>query len=259
MGAGYTIMKFFFILLNVLFLLVSLGGIGVSIWMFVDPTIPLHFTQESRDYLITTVIILLASIILLIVSLLGIFGAGQEARKALIASFCLLLIIVVAEIAAGVWGYINRDSLEAHIRASVKHSVGEEYDKDDNVKALFDTIQTKLHCCGAERPMDWVRGKEFIMGVSSDLTTYNVPESCCRTGIAPTECQGAVRDIPIGKEPNKSLVYDNGCYTMIYDKIKESCCIILIVGGVILGIQVVGLILGLILACSVNRARRYKA
>lgn len=59
-------------------------------------------------------------------------------------SFCLLLIIVVAEIAAGVWGYINRESLEAHIRASVKNTVREDYDNDENVRNLFNTIQTKV-------------------------------------------------------------------------------------------------------------------
>lgn len=62
----------------------------------------------------------------------------------LLQSFCLLLIIVVAEIAAGVWGYINRESLEAHIRASVKNTVREDYDKDENVRNLFNTIQTKV-------------------------------------------------------------------------------------------------------------------
>ncbi|XP_028135448.1 CD63 antigen-like [Diabrotica virgifera virgifera] len=260
MGAGYTCMKYLFVVLNILFLLLAVCGIGISVWMFVDPTIPLHFTQESKDYLITTIIILLASVILLIVSILGIYSVAQEARKALVASFCLLLIIVVAEIAAGVWGYINRDSLEAHIRTSVKQSVRQEYDQDENVRRLFDTIQSKLHCCGAERPTDWTRGKQFNMGISSnDGSTYNVPESCCRTGITPTDCRGATVNIQVGKEPDKKLVYNDGCYTLIYEWLKDSCCIILIVGGVILGVQVIGLILGLIIACSMNRSHRYKA
>lgn len=52
--------------------------------MFVDPTIPLQFTQKSNDYLISTVIILVASVILLLVSVLGIYSVTREARKALI-------------------------------------------------------------------------------------------------------------------------------------------------------------------------------
>ncbi|CAG9856750.1 unnamed protein product [Phyllotreta striolata] len=259
MGAGYTCMKYLFIFLNIIFLLLSVAGIGLSIWMFVDPTIPLHFTQESKDYLITTIIILLASVILLVVSILGIYSVGQEVRKALIASFCLLLIIVVAEVAAGVWGYIHRDSLEQHIRTAVKNSVKEDYDKDENVRKLFDTIQTKLQCCGAEHPTDWTRGKGYSMVISGNPNLYSIPKSCCREGVTSEDCFAATYNVKVGDEPNGQIIYNTGCYNLIYDKLKESCCIILIVGGVILGIQLLGLILGLILACSMNRTHRYKA
>nr|CAH7764452.1 unnamed protein product [Callosobruchus chinensis] len=68
-------------------------------------------------------------------------------------SFCLLLIIVVAQIAAGVWGYINRESLDAHIRASVKKTVREDYDRDENVRRLFDTIQSKKAAADLDTPL----------------------------------------------------------------------------------------------------------
>lgn len=50
----------------------------------------------------------------------------------------------MAEVAAGVWGYINRDKLEVHIRTSVQKTVREDYDVDENVRNLFDTIQSKV-------------------------------------------------------------------------------------------------------------------
>ncbi|CAH1173720.1 unnamed protein product [Phaedon cochleariae] len=259
MGAGYNCMKYLFIVINIIFLLFAIAGISVSIWMFVDPTIPLHFTQESKDYLISTVIILLASIILLILSILGIYSVGKEVRKALVVSFCLLLIIVVAEIAAGVWGYINREGLEAHIRASVKSTVRDDYVNDQNIRDLFDAIQSKMHCCGAERPTDWTRGKEFNMAVSANAKLFSIPASCCRENMSSQRCLEAITDLKVGSEPDKTVIYDNGCYTLILDKLKESVCIILIVGGAILSVQLLGLILGLILACSMNRPHRYKA
>ncbi|XP_023023270.2 CD151 antigen isoform X1 [Leptinotarsa decemlineata] len=258
MGAGYTCMKYLFIVLNIIFLLFAVAGIAISIWMFVDPTIPLHFTQESKDYLISTIILLLASIILLILSILGIYSVSREVRKSLVLSFCLLLIIVVAEIAAGVWGYINRDSLESHIRASVKSTVREDYDKDENIRNLFDTIQMKMHCCGAELPTDWSRGKEFNMVISGNPNKYNIPESCCKTGLEPQKCTKATQGVEIGADLDKNVIYENGCYTLILNKLKDSVCIIMIVGGVILAVQILGLLLGLILACSMNRSHRYK-
>lgn len=66
------------------FQLFSLLGIAVSIWMFMDSTLPLHFTQESNDYLISIVIILLASILLFIASILGLYSVSREVRKALV-------------------------------------------------------------------------------------------------------------------------------------------------------------------------------
>nr|CAI5860678.1 unnamed protein product [Callosobruchus analis] len=239
--------------------LFAIAGIGVSIWMLVDPTIPLHFTQEANDYLISTVIIFVASIILLFVAILGIYSVSRESRKALIASFCLLLIIVVAQIAAGVWGYINRESLDAHIRASVKKTVREDYDRDENVRRLFDTIQSKMECCGAERPTDWTRVKEFNMGVSSNPQLYNIPESCCRPGYAPEDCRRSTTNQKVGSEPDKKFVFERGCYTLIMETLSQSIGMILIVGGVILAIELIGLLLGLIISCSMNRTHRYKA
>lgn len=258
MGAGYKCMKYLFIVLNIIFLLFAVAGIGVSIWMFVDPTIPLHFTQKSNEYLISTVIILLASIILFIVALLGIYSVSKEARKALIASFCLLLIIVVAEVAAGVWGYINRDKLAVHIRTSVLKNVREDYDVDENVRNLFDTIQSKMHCCGAQSPMDWTKGQVLQMGIKNSPSVYNIPQSCCRPGVSPKECATATH-LEVGGIPDLDIIYDRGCYTLIMAKLADSVCTIMIVGGIILAVQVLGLLLGLILSCSMNRPHRYKA
>lgn len=116
-----------------------------------------------------------------------------------------------------------------------------------------------MNCCGAERPADWTRGKEFNMGVSSNPTVYSIPESCCRSEISPQECAEGTKDLKVGSEPNKKVIYNDGCYTLIVNTINDSVCIIMIVGGVILAIQLLGLLLALILACSMNRSQRYKA
>lgn len=97
------------------------------------------------------------------------------------------------------------------------------------------------------------------MGVSSNPTVYNIPESCCRSGLSPQECTEATRDLKVGSEPDKKIIYEKGCYTLILETISNSVCIILIVGGVILAVQLLGLLLGLILACTMNRSQRYKA
>jgi hypothetical protein len=55
--------------------------------------------------------------------------------------FCFLLIIVVAEIAAGVWAYSNRDGLEKYVESSVRSTVQDEYGTVDTRTQTFDAIQ----------------------------------------------------------------------------------------------------------------------
>jgi hypothetical protein len=55
--------------------------------------------------------------------------------------FCFLLIIVVAEIAAGVWAYSNRYGLEKYVESSVRSTVQDEYGVVDTRTQTFDAIQ----------------------------------------------------------------------------------------------------------------------
>lgn len=52
-----------------------------------------------------------------------------------------MLIILVAEIAAGVWAFQNKDELNKMVQASVKHTVKEEYGVIDSRTIAFDAIQ----------------------------------------------------------------------------------------------------------------------
>jgi CD81 antigen len=74
--------------------------------------------------------------------------------------FCFLLIIVVAEIAAGVWAYSNSDKLEKYVQDTVRSTVQEEYGIVDTRTKTFDAIQkgvceslrvaVQYHCCGRD-------------------------------------------------------------------------------------------------------------
>lgn len=55
--------------------------------------------------------------------------------------FCCLLVVIVAQVAAGAWAYHNRDKLDAMIRLSVKNTVQNEYSVIDSQTNAFDTFQ----------------------------------------------------------------------------------------------------------------------
>ncbi|XP_050297037.1 CD82 antigen-like [Anthonomus grandis grandis] len=255
----YSCMKFLYIILNVLFLLIGICGVGVIVWILTDQSVPLHFTQEYDDFMIATIIYLIVALALIVLSFLGIYSVCKEVKWALVVSFCLLLLIIVVQVASGVWLYINREALDNFTRAHFKNTIQEQYDKNPKMRPIVDTIQEKMKCCGADSPTDWSRNKEINLQVNSKSATYNIPPSCCREGILESQCHAATKDIKLGGVPNTDVIYPKGCYVLIKEHIIDSMTIIFAVFGVIVGVKVLGLLTGIILAFSMNRSNRYKA
>ncbi|XP_066248864.1 CD82 antigen-like [Euwallacea similis] len=255
----YSCMKFLFVFLNIIFLIFGITGVGLIVWILLDRTIPLHFAQEQGDFTIAAVIYLIVAIMLILLSILGIYSVTKEVRWAVVVSFSLLLIVIVVEVASGIWIWVNREPLSEFTRTNVKDTVQESYDKNKSIKEIFDTIQSKMQCCGADSPIDWSRNKDINLGVVSKPTKYTIPLSCCRESIVESQCLKATTDIKMGEKPDFNIIYDKGCYILIKEKVMSSLPIILAVFGSIVGIKILGLLIGLILAFSMNRSDRYKA
>lgn len=58
--------------------------------------------------------------------------------------FCFLLIVLVAEIATGVYAYLNQDQLMKIIGSNVKHSIQNEYGSTELPTTVFDTFQQQV-------------------------------------------------------------------------------------------------------------------
>ena len=101
--------------------------------------------------------------------------------------FVFLMIILVAEIAGGVWAYMNRADLNKLVQESVRDTVRRDYGKDDVTTKTFDMIQKSLKCCGAESYASWANSayngvgekSPLEIGISALAPTYSVPKSCC--------------------------------------------------------------------------------
>lgn len=61
--------------------------------------------------------------------------------------FCFLLIVLVAEIATGVYAYLNQDQLMKIIGSNVKNSIQNEYgDKENRLPTtVFDAFQQQVN------------------------------------------------------------------------------------------------------------------
>lgn len=62
----------------------------------------------------------------------------------LLQSFSLLLIVIVVEVASGIWIWVNREPLSDFTRSKVMETVQEDYEKNNNVREIWDTLQAKV-------------------------------------------------------------------------------------------------------------------
>lgn len=130
--------------------------------MLTDPTFLISMTQDENNYYIGLYIFLAIGALMLIVAFLGCCGAFKESQcllvsvRILLAStnqsgahnlihsfqfFCCLLVILVAEVAAGVWAWQNRNEFNAMVESSVQHTVKDEYNVVHSRTVAFDSIQ----------------------------------------------------------------------------------------------------------------------
>lgn len=59
--------------------------------------------------------------------------------------FCFLLIVLVAEIATGVYAYLNQDQLMKIIGSNVKNSIQNEYGTTELTTDVFDKFQKQVN------------------------------------------------------------------------------------------------------------------
>ncbi|XP_012280819.1 CD9 antigen [Orussus abietinus] len=244
---------------------VGLTTVVLAIWMLTDPTFLVSLAQEQQNFNAGLYILLTSGALMLIVAFLGCCGAFRASQCMLIGFFSCLLVVIVAQIAAGAWLFANSDRLEELVRSSVVNTVKNEYGEIEYRTQTVDAFQSGLGCCGAIGPADWAGSKyarkdssgPLSLSVTPDSSNiYRVPESCCkdRTSVA---CNVA-RDIKFGDIVNP-VIYSEGCMDKLVDALKSQSNIVL---GVTLGVgilELLGLIFSLILCCAIGSSDGYKA
>lgn len=154
--------------------------------MLVDPTFMISLAQEQQNYQYALFILLGIGVLMVLLAFCGCCGALKESRCMLVSFFCCMLIVLTAEIAAGVWAYQNSDKLESFVKNNFKHTITQEYSVDSSRTEVVDFLQRKLHCCGVDGPTDWSsakynnrdKGGYLDLAISAAKLSYAVPPSC---------------------------------------------------------------------------------
>ena len=105
------------------FQVVGLAAVVVAVWILTGQTFLISLAEEQPNLNAGLYILLAAGILMLIVALLGCCGAFRGSQCMLVAFFSCLLVVIVAQIAAGAWLYTNSNRLEELVKSSVISTV----------------------------------------------------------------------------------------------------------------------------------------
>ncbi|KAJ7398182.1 CD81 antigen [Pitangus sulphuratus] len=115
-----------------------------------------HHAAWSPDvlHLLATGIYILIAVgaVMMFVGFLGCYGAIQESQCLLGTFFTCLVILFACEVAAGIWGFVNKDQIAKDVKQfydqALQQALMGEPDAN-NAKAVVKTFHETLDCCGS--------------------------------------------------------------------------------------------------------------
>ncbi|XP_056138158.1 CD81 antigen-like [Lampris incognitus] len=148
-------MLFFF---NFIFWLAGGVILGVALWLRHDnqtsSLLVLKFEghQAPGTFYISVYILIAVGAVMMFVGFLGCYGAIQESQCLLGTFFFFLVVFFACEVAAGIWGYTNRNTIAKELINFYDSAYNKAFDasspsKESAVKIL-EVFHTTLDCCG---------------------------------------------------------------------------------------------------------------
>jgi len=150
-------MLFFF---NFIFWLAGGVILGIALWLRHDSQtshlLVLQFDghQAPSTFYISVYILIAVGAVMMFVGFLGCYGAIQESQCLLGTFFFFLVVLFACEVAAGIWGFMNRDTISkelinfydsAYIKAV---DVTGPPSKKEKASKVLEVFHNTLDCCG---------------------------------------------------------------------------------------------------------------
>ncbi|XP_009875673.1 PREDICTED: CD81 antigen, partial [Apaloderma vittatum] len=137
------------------------GGIilGVALWLRHDSQttnilyLQLGDKQAPNTFYVGIYILIAVGAVMMFVGFLGCYGAIQESQCLLGTFFTCLVILFACEVAAGIWGFVNKDQIAKDVKQfydqAFQQALMAESDAN-NAKAVVKTFHETLDCCGPD-------------------------------------------------------------------------------------------------------------
>ncbi|XP_017274766.1 CD63 antigen [Kryptolebias marmoratus] len=229
---GMKCVKYLLFFFNFIFWLCGFALIivGVMVQVSLHKTFMIHDATASA----APIVIITVGVLIFFIAFFGCCGAWKE-NHCMITTFAVLLsLIIVAEIAAAILGYVFRNKLSKIVQDSLTDMINHYQNNSKEFHDAVDQIQEKWKCCGVNSSSDW---RNF----SPDGNT--VPDSCCK--IVTTNCgKNAMTDA--------SKVYQKGCHDVVETFVRNNIQWVIVAAIVIAILQVMGVVFACLLMRSIR-------
>uniref|UniRef100_A0A8D2ADA2 Tetraspanin n=2 Tax=Sus scrofa TaxID=9823 RepID=A0A8D2ADA2_PIG len=240
MGAAcIKVTKYFLFLFNLLFFVLGAVILGFGVWILADRSSFISVLQTSSTSLkVGAYIFISIGAFTMLMGFLGCIGAVNEVRCLLGLYFAFLVLILIAQVAAGVLFYFNMGKLKQEMGSIVTELIQKyEEGRQDSLQEAWDYVQAQVQCCGWVSFYNWTENPRLMNHTN---TTY--PCSCKtrsqNDSSLPLE-KGFCHDlngIQGGNNPDAWPVYHEGCMEKVQAWLQENLGIIL---GVCVGVAVI--------------------
>jgi len=211
-----SLVKYFMVFCNILFALAGVILIGFGAYAQIAAKDYLNFLGDN--YVNTPIFIIILGGVIFAISFFGCCGAWTENKCLIYTYSALLVVILIAQIGAGIAAFALKGDLKAEITKNMdKGLVNYNLEGYEGVTTTWDLVQKETKCCGVESWEDWKNVTQLAGGV---------PDSCCIGG----QVEGC------GKDPvDSTKIYNKGCFALFSDEFLSN---LNIVGAVAVGIAV---------------------
>ncbi|KYO21804.1 CD82 antigen [Alligator mississippiensis] len=250
MGSGcLKVTKYFLFLFNLLFFILGAVILGFGIWILFDKLTFISALKTSSDsFKIGAYILIAVGAVTILMGFLGCIGAVNEIRCLLGVYFTCLLLIFLAQIAAGLLIYFQQDRVKNEM-STVVQSLIQDYDPDSeekkNIQDAWDYVQKQLYCCGWDGPKDWMNNT-----LLKNESYVSYPCSCFSNDSSSGFCTMDTANGTLGSDwwP----VHSKGCMDGVQSWLSDNLGIILGVCTGVAAIELLGMLLSISLCKNIH-------
>ncbi|XP_062853483.1 tetraspanin-2a [Trichomycterus rosablanca] len=148
---GAKCVKYLLFIFNFIFWLSGSLVLSVGLWLRFDPNTSslLNADGAPETFFIAVYILIGAGGIMMLVGFFGCCGAVRESQCLLGSFFACLLVIFGAEVAAGVFGFLNKDQVIEEVQNFYSTSI-----REDSNSTIITQYHDILGCCPQDCPYE---------------------------------------------------------------------------------------------------------